>query len=478
MPEVNTIFMVEEPIFFGADREYPSRLHKQKLILHRASMRRYVEEVLWPVGANVEYIDLDVLYGTGDIIERAKHFDQLYFFDLVDDVLTKRILQARREHPKSPAIEFLPSPNFYLKDVEVRQYLNERHEHLFDDFYQWQRERFNILISEDYKPVGGKWSFETERHSRVPKDQKLPSFGVFGDDKHTHEAVDWVNERFADNPGSMDFIWPTSHAEAATWLHDFLEHRLDSYGKYEDALDGQAPWLFHSALSSSLNIGLLSPQQVVHAALAHHAKQPVELASLESFIRQILGWREFMRGQYIVKGATLRVTNAFHHQRKLTRAWYDGTTGIPPFDDAVKKVQNHAYAHQSERLMVVGNFMLLCEIDPGDVYRWFSELFIDAYPWVTVPNVYGMSQFGDSGAFGGKPYVSASNYILQMSHYERGLWSDVWDGLFWRFVDKHRSVLAHNPRMRTMISRLDRLDPDRRRIISYRAEDFLNKFTA
>lgn len=478
LPQTHTIFMVEEPLFFGSDREYPSHPHKQKAVLHRASMRRYVEEVLWPMGSNVEYIDLDVLYSTGDIIERAQVFDQLYFFDLIDDTLTKRILQARREHAKSPAIEFLPSPNFYLKDQEIRQYLNERHEHVFDEFYQWQRERFNILIGEDYKPVGGKWSFESERRSRVPKDQQLPSFGVFGDDKHTKEVVEWANKRFPDNPGSTDFIWPTSHAEAANWLHDFVEHRLDSYGKYEDALDGQAAWLFHSALSASLNIGLLSPQQVVEAALARHAAQPVNLVSLESFIRQIIGWREFMRGQYVVKGTSLKSTNTFKHQRRLTPAWYEGTTGIPPFDDMMQKVKAHGYAHHSERLMIAGNLMLLCEIEPGDVYRWFSELFIDSYPWVTVPNVYGLSQFGDGGAYGGKPYIAASNYILQMSHYERGIWSDVWDGLFWRFVDKHRTVLAHNPRMRTMISRLDRLDPDRRRIISYRAEDFLNKFTA
>lgn len=477
LPRVQTVFMVEEPLYFGVDLQYPVKYHKQKLILHRASMRRYVEEVLWPLGVSVEYIDLDVLYATGDIIERAKGFDQLYIFDLLDDVMTRRILQARREHPKCPAIEFLHSPNFFLKDHEAREYIGSKHEHLFDDFYQWQRERFNVLIGEDYKPTGGQWSFDKEDKQKLPKQQQLPSFAAFGSNQHVAEATEWVEKRFADNPGGTDFIWPTTHEEAQSWLTDFVANRLDQFGPFEDAIDGSAVWQYHSALSSSLNIGLLAPQQVVQAALQRHTKSAVPLPSLEGFIRQILGWREFMRAQYVTHGVPMRTANVFKHHRKLTAAWYNGTTGIPPLDDVIKKLGKHAYAHHNERLMIAGNLMLLCEIDPQDVYRWFNELFIDSYDWVMVPNVYGMSQFADGGSMVAKPYISSSNYILKMSHYERGVWSDIWDGLFWRFIDKHRTQIKHNPQMRIMIQRLDRLDPDRKRIISYRAEDFLNKFT-
>jgi deoxyribodipyrimidine photolyase-related protein len=184
-----------------------------------------------------------------------------------------------------------------------------------------------------------------------------------------------------------------------------------------------------------------------------------------------------MRAQYVTHGVQMRTANVFKHQRKLTDAWYQGTTGIPPLDDMIKKLDDKAYAHHIERLMIAGNLMLLCEIEPQDAYKWFSELFIDAYDWVMVPNVYGMSQFADGGSMVSKPYISSSNYILKMSHYERGVWSDIWDGLFWRFIEKHRTQIQHNPRMRVMIQRLDRLDPDRKRIISYRADDFLNKFT-
>jgi deoxyribodipyrimidine photolyase-related protein len=476
LPQVDTIILVEEPLFFGTDREFPLKLHKQKLILHRASMRRYVEEVLWPGKYEVEYIDLDVLYDSSDILSRAKKFEQLYIIDPMNDTLVRRLLEARREHPDSPELQFLPSPNFYLKDADVRQYLVKSHPKLFADFYQWQRERFNILIGDDYKPLGGEWCLEPEKNERLPKGQALPSFQVYGDNVFVHEAIEFVNQHFSDNPGSTDFIWPTSHEEAAKWLEEFIANRLEHFGPYENALDGQAAWLYHSAIAGSLNIGLLSPQQVIEAALKRHAKHPVPLQSLESFIRHILGRREFLRGMYLTRQTSLRRSNTFKHHRKLTGAWYGGNLAIPPFDDVVKKINAHAYAHQNERMMIVGNLMLLAEIHPDEVHRWFSELFIDAYDWVTVPTVYGAIEFADESLLG-RPSISSSHYILQMGHYERGVWSDVWDGLFWRFVERHRTLLARYPQTRVMVQRLERLDSDHRRIIGYRAEDFLARYT-
>jgi deoxyribodipyrimidine photolyase-related protein len=477
LPDVDTIFIVEDKLYFGVDETYPLRLHKQKLILHRASMRRYVEEVLWPTKVNVEYIELDPLLSTEDILSRASSFEQLFVFDPVDDMLTKRLLRARRETAPNTNVEFLDSPNFYLKDHEIREYVQAKDEHLFADFYQWQRERFNVLINKNYKPVGGKWSFDHENRERLPEGHKLPSFEVFGDNQQVRDAIDWVVEHFPDNPGGTDFIWPTNHQEAAAWLADFVEHRLDNFGPYEDAISGEAPWVYHSVLSPSMNIGLLSPQQVITAALDRHEKRAVPLASLEGFIRQVLGWREYMRGQYVVYGGRMRTQNVFNHNRQLTASWYDGTLGIPPFDDVVKKLQTHAYAHHIERLMVAGNLMLLCEIHPNEVYKWFSELSIDGFDWVMVPNVYGMSQFADGGSVITKPYVSSSNYLLKMSHYEKGDWTDIWDGLYWRFIEKHKSRFADNPRMRMIVSQLDKLDADRKRIITYRAEDFLKQHT-
>lgn len=477
LPQVDTVVMVEEPLYFGVDAQFPMKLHKQKLILHRASMRRYVDEVLFPAGLDVDYVQLDVFMTSGDVLDRVRKFEKVYIFDPVDDVLSKRLLAARRERAEGPSIEFLQSPNFYLKDQEVRQYFGDNHDQLFSDFYQWQRERFNVLIDENYKPVGGQWSFEEDGHKKLPKDHQLPSFGVFGSNSYVTDAVAYVNEHFPNNPGSTDFIWPTNHKEAAAWLADFMENRLDLFGMYQDSIDGKAAWLYHSALSSSLNIGLLSPQQVVEAAINRDKTSAVGLPSLEGFVRQILGWREFVRGGYVVQGSKMRSSNIFKHQRKLTAAWYNGTLGIPPFDDVAKKASDHAYAHHVERLMIVGNLMLISEIHPDEVNKWFGELFIDAYDWVVTPNVYGLSQFADGGSIATKPYISASNYIVRLSNYERGYWSDVWDGLYWRFIDKNSALIKNNPRLRPMIQRLERLDADHRRIINYRAEDFLNKFT-
>ncbi len=477
LPKVDTVVMVEDPLFFGMDAEHPRRLHKQKLILHRASMRRYVEEVLWPADYKVDYVELDVFMKSGDILDRASKAEQIFIIDPTDDVLTKRLLQARRERTNLPNLTFLPCPNFYLKEQEVREYFSERHKHLFADFYQWQRERFNVLIGDDYKPEGGKWMFETTPQ-KLPADAVLPSFPVFGDNKYVADALAWAEEHFPDNPGSSEFIWPTNHDEANTWLADFLENRIDSYGTYQDALSGRSPWLYHSLLQGSMNAGLLNPQAVIRAALDRHAARPVPLESLECFIRQVLGWREYIRGMYLNQTTPLREQNPFNHHRKLTSAWYNAATGLPPLDDMIKKLRQHAYAHNAERRRLAGNLMILCEIEPAQIYQWHQELFIDAYDWSVVPNVNGMSQFGAQDKdMGSKAYIGPSSAVLDLSDYERGDWSDIWDGLFWRFVEKHQASLSKNPRMRATVQRLKRLDADHKRIIYYRAEDFLHQHT-
>ncbi len=476
LPKVDTVLMVEDPYYFGIDREFPLKLHKQKIILHRASMRRYVEEVLWPAGLEVDYVNLDGLMTSEDIFTRCKKFEQLYIFDPVDDVITKRLLQARRADTSIASFEFLPNPNFYLKNHEVQQYFSQKHRYLFGEFYQWQRERFNILIGEDYKPVGGTWLTKEVKLANLPKDHILPSFEVFGDNDYVKEAIKFTEEHFDDNPGGIDFIWPTNHTEAAHWLADFVENRLDNYEAYENTIDEKAGWLYRSALSSSLNTGLLSPQQIVEAALARHAKKPVELGSLEKFVRNVLGWREFARGEYLTQQSLLKGSNILGHKRKMTTEWLHGGLGLPPFDAMIQRVQQHAYTYHQERQVVAGNLMLLCEIDPKEMYQWFSKLFIDSYDWVNVPSVYGMSRFID-GMFASEVNIFSSEYLSQVSNYEKGDWCDVWDGLYWRFIEKHKDQLKGQPETKNLVQQLEKIDPDRRRIISYRAEDFLNKYT-
>lgn len=478
--EVDHIILVEEPLLFGVDEQYPMYMHKQKLVYMRASMRRYAKEILWPAGFQVEYVEFHHMQDTGDIVNKLVGYDKVVHFDFNDDVISRRVSSAVAGLKPAPQLERLNTPNFFLTRGEVEDFFAHKQKAFFTNFYQWQRERFNVLIDpKNYKPVGGKLSFDTENRKRLPKDHVLPSFQVYGSNEYVEEAKEYVLHCFPENPGSIeDFPWPTNHQEASNWLDDFLELRLDEFGPYEDAIDGQAPWVYHSAISPLLNSGLLQPQEVVMRAIARHEKKAVPLASLEGFIRQVLGWREYMRGMYLNRHVQLRTSNTFGHNRRLTADWYNGTTGIPPVDDVIKKTLSRSYAHHIERLMVVGNIMFLCDFHPDEVYRWFMEMYIDAYDWVMVPNVYGMSQYSDGGSMVTKPYVSSSNYILKMSHYERGEWCDVWDGLYWRFIEKNKERFKKNPRMSMMVAQLDKLDPSRRRIISYRADDFLREKTS
>jgi deoxyribodipyrimidine photolyase-related protein len=477
LPKVETVVMVEDPLYFGMDQEFPLRLHKQKLVLHRASMRRYVEEVLWPADFKVEYIGLDVFMNSSDVLDRVKKVEQLYVIDPTDELLSKRLLAARRERDDLPNITFLASPNFYLKEQEIRDYFSAHKKPEFADFYQWQRERFNVLIDESYKPVGGKWAFDTEHHRKLPEDAPLPSFGVFGDNKYVTDAIKWVEEHFPDNPGSTDFMWPTNHVEAKKWLDDFVAHRLDNFAIYHNTIDPRAPWLFHSLLASCLHTGLLKPQEIFHAALQRHQANPVDLESLELFVRQVLGWREFTRGHYLHDAHALRSQNTYNHHRKLTSAWYAGSTGIPPLDDLIKKLQAHGYGHGNELRLVAGNLMILCEIHPQHMYRWFSELCLDSFDWTLVPNVYGMNLFNPLAA-NNILAIAPSESVLEVSNYQRDVWSDIWDGLYWRFVEKHAESFKKDKNLRVLVHRLEKLEPDYKRIIHYRAEDFLTGHTA
>lgn len=256
-------------------------------------------------------------------------------------------------------------------------------------------------------------------------------------------------------------------------LDDFLKHRFQKYGVYQDAILRQDSFLFHSLLTPALNIGLLTPKEVVDRALKAADKNKVPLNSLEGFIRQVVGWREFIRGVYVHAGRKQRTVNYWKHTRKIPETFWTGETGIEPVDVVIRRVLKTAYAHHIERLMILGNFMLLCEFDPDEVYRWFMELFIDAYDWVMVPNVYGMSQFADGGVMATKPYISSSNYVLKMSNFKKGPWCEIWDGLFWRFVDKHKKFFAANPRLNMMNRQLAKMKEEKKVRLFKAAEQYL-----
>jgi deoxyribodipyrimidine photolyase-related protein len=263
---------------------------------------------------------------------------------------------------------------------------------------------------------------------------------------------------FPHHPGSLKgFRWPVTRKDAEAWLDRFIDERLELFGLYEDAISREHDTLYHSAITPMLNIGLLDPMDVVNRVLATDA--PIN--SKEGFIRQVIGWREFMRGIYQHRGVAIRNGNYWNFERPLPKSFYDATTGIPPVDRVIRHLLSDGWCHHIERLMVLGNFMLLCRIRPDDVYRWFMEMFVDAYDWVMVPNVYGMSQFADGGTFTTKPYLSGSNYLLKMSDEPKGPWCEIWDGLFWTFIADHQDFFLSNPRLSMMARTWQKMTPEK-----------------
>jgi deoxyribodipyrimidine photolyase-related protein len=345
---------------------------------------------------------------------------------------------------------------------------------LLFDFYKQQRKKTGWLMAGE-EPLGGVWSLDAENRRKLPKGHVAPLPWFPSEDDYVAEAKEYVAQHFPDAFGEVkSFYFPIHRKDALQVLQDFVENRLPHYGEYQDAIDGKQSWVYHSVLTPALNNGLLSPHEVCQTVIDFYDKNShLPLNAVEGFIRQVLGWREYIRAIYVVKGKEERTKNFWQFKRKIPASWWQGTTGIPPVDDVIQKIQQTGYAHHIERLMVLGNFMCLCEFDPDEVHAWFMALFIDAYDWVMVPNVYGMSQYADGGIMSTKPYISGSNYIHKMSHYPKGAWSEVWDALFWRFIFQHRSFFLSNPRLSMMVRTLEKMPEAKQRAFIDKAEQYL-----
>jgi deoxyribodipyrimidine photolyase-related protein len=332
-------------------------------------------------------------------------------------------------------------------------------------------------MEDDGTPVGGRFSFDDENRQRLPRHLTLPNdVATLPDTALTTEARQWLASLPCAQPIGEPTHWlPINHAEATSAFTDFLESRLAAFGPYEDAISTSAVRLFHSALSPLFNSGLLCPHTALSTTLDWATKNATPHASLEGFVRQLLGWREFIRAAYVVDGVPMRTRNFFGHTRPLPTGSWDGTTGLLPLDHTIKTALQYGYTHHIERLMVAGNLFLLSGTDPNEVYRWFMALYVDAYDWVMVPNVYGMSQFADGGLFATKPYIAGASYIKKMSDHAPGPWEDIVTGLYWRFIAKHRSLFAKNHRLAMMPKLLDRLPQGRRDHLLSLAEAFLAK---
>ena len=477
-PEDTVFVLVEHDLLF---RQY--RFHSQKLVLHRASMDRFGGR-LRERGFEVTHIRSEAGRGSHDQLAelvRDRGPDLVTWFDVVDDWLERDLVAALADGGyRMRRGDVMETPNFLTDREEIDDWFS-RNDARMQNFYVWQRKRLDVLL-DGGKPVGGKWSFDADNRKKLPRGYTPPVVDRFADHPvhaaadaldlggvaadaerpaEVAEAIAWVAAEFPDNPGDPElFAWPTSADEARAHLREFVDDRLRDFGPYEDAISASHQFINHGLLTAALNVGLLDPRDILDAVLDGAADVPI--ASLEGFVRQIIGWREYMRATYRTRGRGMRTANALGHERALDDGWWDASTGLAPVDLVISRVLDTGYAHHIERLMVLGNAMCLLRIHPDAVYEWFMELFIDAYDWVMVPNVYAMSQFAAGDDITTKPYVSGSNYLRKMSDLPAGEWTADWDALYWTFIEDHRPVFAANPRSNMVVSLLDKMDAEKR----------------
>lgn len=466
------VYIVEEALYF---RQYS--FHQYKIALHRASMK-YYQQYLEKKGYRVTYVDSIEKHAAVEQLIKWLHSQKVYelhYVDTDDYLLERRINRYCKQYDLAP--RSYANPGFINRPDEVTDFFDGRKRYFMQDFYIYQRKTHNILI-EPNGPTGGHWSFDTDNRKKIPKGESIPDVRFPSAGIYTKDAIAYTKAYYNGNPGDAAYFrYPVTHDQAESWLEQFLEHRFQKFGIYEDAIVQTESILYHSMLTPALNIGLLLPKQVLDKALEMAVAYKVPVNSLEGFVRQILGWREFMRLIYVREGSKQRTTNFWDHTNALPDSFYTGTTGIPPVDQTIHKLLKHSYTHHIERLMILGNFMLLCELDPDAVYQWFMELYLDAYDWVMVPNVYGMSQFADGGLMSTKPYISSSNYLLKMSNYPKGEWCTVWDGLFWRFLHKHKGFLDGNQRLGMLVNMLHKMDKQTLKAHLHHADQFLGKLS-
>lgn len=470
--DCDLLYLVEEGLFF---RQYP--FHKQKLAFHRASMKFY-ERHLLREGRKVTYIEAH--HPTADIRQLIARLSQkglqvMEMVDVTDNWLRKRINEAAGK--VNIAAEYHETPKFMNTKSEALSFFQGKEVYRQTDFYKWQRARWNILMGGRNKPTGGKWTFDSENREKYPPNTAPPPVLFPPTNKYYREALNYTEKHFGNNYGQLsgEVRYPCTFQEAEQFLEQFLEQRFHGYGAYQDAIVSGQNYLHHSLLSPMLNSGLLTPSHVIKRTLEYASENEVPLNTLEGFIRQILGWREFIRGVYEVSGSRQRTRNFWGFKRKIPESFWKANTGLEPVDQAIGRLLETGYNHHIERLMVLGNVMLLSEIDPDEVYRWFMTMYVDAYDWVMVPNVYGMSQFADGGLMSTKPYISGSNYLRKMSNYPPGEWQQTWNALFWRFLHVHRSFFISNPRLGMLVRSFDNMEAARKKRLLGAAEAYLGK---
>ncbi|WP_162240819.1 cryptochrome/photolyase family protein [Microbacterium sp. Leaf151] len=449
---IDEFFFIESAPRF---RKIPYHRHKIVLLI---SAMRHTAARLEADGKTVRRIALgdDLAFKAGlESLLREHRVTELTWMSDPNRPVDERIAAICAAHDVDTDVQ--SDGLFITPEEEVDGWFAEHPTPLMEDFYHWQRRRTGILM-DGGKPAGRRWNFDADNRKPLPKKGvDIPSLPQPEHDEITRTVISEVDEMFPEHPGTAGEFWlPVTPEDARAWLDVFVAERLHDFGRYEDAMKADEPFLFHAVISPMLNIGLLTVEEVVAAA----TRTDAPLASVEGFIRQVIGWREYMRGMYRAHPELERV-NALHLDGRIQKYWYSGErmpSDLPvPVRTVLERVHRWGYAHHIERLMVLGNWFLLQGYAPREVNAWFLALFVDAYDWVMVPNVMGMSQFADGGFVATKPYVSGGAYLQKM-----GSWwpsaADAKDSVFtdayWSFLERHEDVLAGNHRLSLALAQM------------------------
>jgi deoxyribodipyrimidine photolyase-related protein len=438
------------------------RYHQYKLTYLFASMREHAD-YLRKHGKTVVYIELDhkISFETS-LNSISQDYQQLLTLPTNDKWFRNNLdkfdhlfdsVQLARDDNQS----FLTQEQDFLQWLE----LNGTRQLKMTNFYIWQRKRLSILV-EDNKPLGGSWSYDTDNRKKLPKSVSLPERTWSYPSTHYSQVAKTIQELLPDHPGALpNTSWvPITYADAKHCLIQFLQTSLEQFGPYEDAMTARSEYVFHSTISPLLNNGLLTPKHVVDAVMHVYSTGAVtHLPSVEGFLRQIIGWREWIKGLYDhVYKTPYSQYNYWHHTKPLPEYFYDPDDAPEdvrlniPLYTTLQTVHKLSWCHHIPRLMILANWMILNEYDPHECYEWFLSQFVDSAEWVMVPNVYGMGLFADGGIFATKPYIGGGNYIKKMSDYPGSAdWEKTWTDLYWAFISKHRKFFASNPRMAMII---------------------------
>mgnify|MGYP001290877093 CR=1 FL=1 len=460
--------------------------HKRKIAFLFAAMRHFAEE-LRRAGTNVIYRRLDDQNNGGSLESELKQV--IASRKISKLVLTMpgeyRLMETMRSWQSTldVAVELREDDRFLCSLDKFNKWADGRRQLRMDFFYRDMRREHNILM-DGGEPVGGKWNFDSDNREPPVAGMVIPPPLQFVPDKITNDVLALVSERCADHFGDLDdFGFAVTREQALAVLDHFVDQRLNNFGKYQDSMILDEPWVYHSHIGFYLNAGLLLPAEVISAAETAYHGGHVPLNSVEGFIRQILGWREFVRGIYWLKMPDYADLNFFEAKRDLPEFYWSGETKMLCLAQAVDATKKYAYAHHIQRLMVLGNFALLAGLSPEQVNEWFLIVYADAYEWVELPNVSGMVLFADGGYLASKPYAAGGAYINRMSNYckhchykvsqKNGVTACPFNYLYWDFLIRNRSKLKDNARLGMMYRSLDRMDASKIAAVRHDADRFL-----